>query len=111
MSIGLKVIMIIISVGTFMYVIRKIRKSQVQIPDISFWILFSLMLIFMVLFPDLAEWAADILGIASTMNFIFLTVIFLLLIELFSLCIKISKLENKIIDLTGEIAVHSEKNR
>ena len=108
MSLGLKIVMILISVGTFAYVIRKIRKSQAQIVDMSFWVIFSLALIMMVLFPELVGKVANIIGIASTINFVFLAVIFLLLLELFFLCIKISKLESKIVDLAGEIAMQNE---
>lgn len=109
MSLGLKIIMIIISTGTFAYMIKKIRKSQVQITDMSFWVLFSLSLIFMAIFPEIAGLCADILGIATIMNFVFLAVIFLLLIQLFFLSIKVSKLESKIIDLAGEIAMQKER--
>ena len=52
---------------------------------------------------------AKLLGIATAVNFVFLAVIFLLMMELFFISVKVSKLENKIIDLSGEIAIQEEK--
>lgn len=108
MSIGLRVILIVVSLGTFAYMMRKIRKSQVRIVDANFWILFSLALIVLAIFPNLAKFLSEIIGVASTVNFVFLVVIFLLLVGLFSLSIKVSKLESKIIDMAGEISIRSQ---
>jgi hypothetical protein len=89
--------------------IKKIRKSQVRIVDVSFWILFSLALIVLAVFPGLAKYLAEAIGIAATVNFIFLVVIFLLLVGLFLLTIKVSILESKIIDMAGEIAIKDKE--
>lgn len=105
MSIIFRVILLIVSIGTFCYIIRKIRKSQVQITDISFWIFLSLVLIIIALVPQIAIYMAKILQIATTVNFVFLTVIFLLLLQLFLLSIKVSKLENRLKELASEIAL------
>lgn len=109
MSIIFRVILLVVSIGTFCYIIRKIRKSQVQITDISFWIFLSLVLIIIALVPQIAIYMAKILQIATTVNFVFLTVIFLLLLQLFLLSIKVSKLENRLNELTGEIALSHYK--
>ncbi len=108
MSVGFKLILVAISVGTLAYMIRKIRKSQAQIIDMSFWVLFSLALIVIALFPEIAAIISEILGIASSINFVFLAVVFLLLVELFVLAVKVSKLESKLVDLAGEIAIQNE---
>lgn len=105
MSLLLRILLIIVSIVTFCYIVRKIRKSQVQIVDVSFWIIFSLVLIIIALIPKIALIISDILQIATTVNFVFLTVIFLLLLQLFLLSIKVSKLESKLKELTGEIAL------
>lgn len=105
MSLLLRIILIIVSIGTFFYMVRKIRKSQVQIIDVSFWIIFSLVLIIIALVPKIALFMADVLQVATTVNFVFLTVIFLLLLQVFLLSIKVSKLESKLKELAGEIAL------
>lgn len=104
-----RIILLIVSVGTFYYIIRKIRKSQVQITDISFWIFFSFVLIIIALVPKIAIYMAKIFQVATTVNFVFLTVIFLLLLQLFLLSIKVSKLESRLKELTGEIALSDYK--
>lgn len=108
MSITLRVLLIVCSVCTFAYIIRKIRKSQVKIGDISFWVLFSLVLIAVAMMPQIVIVLAELTGIATGVNCVFLIIIFLLLMELFLLSIKVSKMENKIIDLAGEIAIRME---
>lgn len=109
MSSSLKLFMVIISISTFAYIIRKIRKAQVQITDMCFWVFFSIALIGLAIFPEAARGMADLLEIATAVNFVFLAVIFLLMMELFFISVKISKLESKIIDLAGEIAIQEEK--
>lgn len=54
MSSSLKLFMVIISVITFAYIIRKIRKAQVQITDMCFWVFFSIALIVLAVFPEAA---------------------------------------------------------
>lgn len=108
MSIGLRIMLIAASLGSFAYMIKKIRKSQVRIVDASFWVLFSLALIVLAVFPDFALFLSETIGVASTVNFVFLVVIFLLLIGLFLLSVKVSKLESKIIDMAGAIAINNK---
>lgn len=107
MSIVLRLILLLVSFGTFCYIIRKIRKSQIQIIDVSFWIFFSLVLIIIAIIPQIAIYMSGVLQIATTVNFIFLSVIFLLLLQLFLLSIKVSKLESKMKELTSEIALQN----
>ncbi|MBP3489077.1 MAG: DUF2304 domain-containing protein [Roseburia sp.] len=105
MSVLLRVILVLVALGTFRYIIRKIRKSQAQIVDMGFWIIFSIILIIIALFPQIAFFMADVLQIATTVNFVFLAVIFLLLVQLFLLSIKVSKLESRVKELAGEVAL------
>ena len=62
MSWVLRAILILASVLTCFWILRKIRKSQVRIEDSVFWLLFSLGLIVLSLFPQLADWAAGLIG-------------------------------------------------
>lgn len=105
MSIVLRVILIIISVLTLLFMMRKIRKSQFQIEDSIAWILFLFILLVVSIFPKLADWGSKLIGVQSTVNFVFLLVIFILLIKVFITSIKVSQLDAKIKELTEEIAV------
>ena len=90
---GIGVVLIVI------YNIRKLRKSQLQLLDALFWILFSALLVLFSAFPDTAFWGAQILGIQSTINFVFLCMICISILRCFILSIRVSNLEAKLINL------------
>ncbi|MHC3596242.1 DUF2304 domain-containing protein [Streptococcus suis] len=105
MSLLFQCVLIFVSLLTCTFILRAIRKSQVQIDDSLFWIFFSLILLLFSIFPVFAEAISKILGIASAVNFIFLFIIFLLLINQFYLTIRISKLDTKLKSLIQKIAI------
>lgn len=109
MSITLRIILIIVSVFTFLYVMRRINKSQMQITDSIYWILFSVVLVILSIFPQIVDLIKDLLGIASAVNCIFLVIIFLLIMKIFGMSIKVSQLENKIVGLTQRYAIDQNK--
>lgn len=106
-----RIVLIIVSMITLFGIVKRIRNAKVQIESSIFWIGFSALLLLLSIFPGIAEFVADILGIYSTVNFIFLFVIFVLLIHQFSNSIKISQLENRIKELTQEIAVRELRKK
>lgn len=105
MSFTLRIILIIASILTTTYVLRKIRKSQMQIEDTLFWLGGSILLVVISVFPKLVTWGANATGVASEVNFVFLSIIFVLLIKLFSLSIKVSQVENKLKTLIQEFSL------
>lgn len=110
MTIVLRVVLFVACMFTFWYIVRKVRKSQVQVTDTVLWVLFVLFLLLMAIFPPIASLLAGLFGVQSTTNFIYLVVIFFLLIRVFSMCILISQLDNKIVQLSQQIALlHFEK--
>ena len=90
------------------FILRGIRKSQVQINDSLFWIFFSLVLLVFSIFPSLAELIAKALGIVSAVNFIFLFIIFLLLVNQYQLTVRLSKLDTKFKNLVQTIALRGK---
>lgn len=105
MTIWFQIVLIFVSIMTCAFILRSIRKSQVQINDAIFWVFFSLILLVFSIFPGLAETIASALGIVSAVNFIFLFVIFLLLINQFQLTLRLSKLDTKFKNLVQTIAL------
>lgn len=105
MSIMLRVVLVIVSAATFMTMIKRIRQAKVQIETSLFWVVFAAMLLLISIFPKIAYFATDLLGIQAPVNFVFLFAIFVLLVHQFFNSIKISQLENKVKDLTQELAV------
>jgi len=105
MSLLLQGILIACSVLVFIYMFHKIRKSQIDISDSIFWIVFSVILFIISVFPQIPILFSKAFGVQSPVNFIFLTVIFLLIIKVFLLSVKISFLENKIKTLAQEMSI------
>lgn len=105
MSLTLRFCLTIVSIATFVVIVRKIRQSKVQIETSLFWIIFAIGLLLLSFFPEIAFVATNWFGIMAPVNFIFLFFIFILLIHQFFNSIKISELENKLKELTQELAV------
>ena len=110
MSTVFRVILIVVSLLTTFYILKKIRQSKLQIEYAIFWILFSGVLIIFSLFPWLVSMFTRLIGMQLPVNFIFLFFIFVLMVKMFLMTIELSTLENKVKDLTQELALE-EKER
>ena len=106
MSVVLRVVLIVVSVIVVFFAMRKIRKAQLNIDDSIFWILFSLILLVVSIFPQIAIWAAGLLGIESPANFVFLFMIFVVLVKLFQLAIDLSVLTHRLNRLAQKISLN-----
>lgn len=101
----LRVLLLIASLITAIWILRKIRKNSVKQEDALFWLCFAFLLAVLGIFPELSFTMAEILGIQSPANFIFLAIIAILLEKMFSLSIQISTLENKVEIMAAELAL------
>ena len=111
MSVTLRVILILISVFTCLYIARKLKKSQIELMDTVFWILLSVLFVVISIFPQIVYWGSYVLGFQAPINFIFLLVIGLLLLRTFMMNIKLSQLEDKLRNLTQELAVRENMKK
>ena len=105
MSATLRVLLILVSVMTAVFMARKLRKSQMQVFDTIYWYLFLLILIGMSLFPSVVTRVAGVIGVDSPVNLVYLVMIFLLFVQCFLLSTKVSGLEEKVKNLVEELAV------
>lgn len=105
MSIALRVLLFIGAAWMAYYMLRKIRKAQMQIEDALFWIIVAFMFVLLGTFPSVAVFAASVLGIQSPANLVFLVTIFLLLLKVFALTKKVSILEHKFKNLVQRYAI------
>lgn len=111
MTVVLRVILILVSFLTFFYILRKIRYSKIAIEESLFWIFFAAFLLLISVFPQLADFGANLLGIYSSTNFIFLAIIFILIIKIFSLSLKLAQLKDKVNAYMQEIAIEEEEQK
>lgn len=110
MTLVFRMILIVVSLLTTYYILKRIRQSKLQIEYAIFWIIFSGVLIVFSLFPWLVSMFTRLIGMQLPVNFIFMLFIFVLMVKLFLMTIELSTLENKVKDLTQEIAL-AEKER
>ena len=108
MTLVFRVILIVVSLFTTYYILKRIRQSKLQIEYAIFWILFSGVLIVFSLFPWLVSMFTRMIGMQLPVNFIFLLFIFVLMVRLFFMTIELSTLENKVKDLTQELALEEK---
>ena len=109
MTITLRIALILVSLGTFAMIMRKIRQSRMQIESAIFWIVLALVLVVYSVFPKVADACASLLGIYATTNFLFLFAIFVLILKVFFMSIHISQLESKIKELVQAMALEEKK--
>ena len=106
----LRVVLIVVSLTTMAYMMHKIRQAKVQIEAALFWVIFSLVLVVFAIFPPAADACARLLGIYSTPNFLFLSMIFLSMVKIFSMTIHISQLEEKQKELIQKMALDQKES-
>ena len=110
MTMIFRVILVIVSILTMAFMMRKIRQAKVQIEAALFWVIMALILVVFSLFPAVADACAHLLGIYSTPNFLFLFMIFLLIVKVFGMTLQMSQMESRQKELVQRIAL-DQKDR
>ncbi len=111
MSVAFRVILIVASLMTTLYMMKKIRQSKLQIEYAIFWIIFSMLLLLISVFPMIVTIATNLMGMQAPVNLVFLVVIFALLIKSFMQTIEHSQLENKLSNLAQKIAIDEKLDK
>lgn len=106
----LQIVFILASLLTFIYIIRKIRKHKLNIDDSILWIIWSVLLLIISVFPDLSHQLSDLFGFESTSNFILTAFIFCIYIMVFFQNIKISELKEKNKSLVQKLSIEKKNN-
>ncbi len=110
MSTTLRIVLVVISVLVAIFALRKIRKSQLAIDDSIYWIFISALLLVLSIFPGIAIWAAEKLGIQSPANFVFLVMIFFVTVKLFYVSIELSVHKHRLNYLVQKLALLDHTN-
>ncbi len=105
MSLFFRIILILASVATLLYMVRKIRQSKLRIEDSLFWIVFAFVLVILGVFPQIAIGLSNLIGLQSPANLVFLLIIFILMVRLFQMTIQVSRLEDKLRSLIQHEAI------
>jgi len=105
----LRIFLIAGSLISFIYILRKIKKSKMQIEDSIVWILWSIAIFLVSLFPAPIIYISTILEIQSPANFVFLLLLFYLYFRIFSMTVKISQLKEKNKDVVQKVSLLEHK--
>lgn len=105
MDTTLRTLLLIASIVTAIWILRKIRKNRVKQEDALFWICFAIVLAVLGVFPKVSYLMASLLGIQSPSNFVFMAIIAILIEKIFSLSIQVSSLESKVEVMAAELAI------
>lgn len=98
------------SLFTFVFVLNKIRKHKLNINDSIIWILWSLFLLVLSIFPRVPLKIAAFLGFQSTSNFILCLFVFFVFIIVFYQEIQISLLKERNKELVQKCSIYAYKN-
>ena len=93
------------------WILHKIKKLKVKMESAIYWIIFCFCLLMLAVFPQISFSLANIFGVMSPSNLVFLIIIFALLIKVFTLSTAVSQLEEKIVVLAAEVAVRSQAHQ
>lgn len=105
MSIELRVVLVVVSILTLVFITKRVRSAKVELDDSIFWFCFAGLLLVVSLFPQIFYFLSEIAGTKAPVNFVFLFFIFILLILGFSLNMRISQMSTKLKELTQLLAI------
>lgn len=109
MSIELRVVLLIAAVFSIGWIITRIRKAKVRLEDTFFWVVMSVVLLILGLFPRVSYWLASVLGVISPANLVFLIMICLLFEKLLTMSIMHSQMQDKYVTMAAEMALRCKE--
>ena len=110
-SFPIRVLLVLGSLLTMLFMLRRIRKAQVQIEDSIFWLLFSAVLLVISIWPGIIYRISYALGFQSPMSMVYLLIIFVLLIKQFFMTLRISQMDAKLRSLVQTVALEQTDAR
>ncbi len=105
----LNLVVIAVSIGFLLYVIRLILKRRLREEYAIIWFSSTFVLVILSFWSRLLDTVAHALGIQYAPALLFIGALFTILIYLLHLSIKVSKLQEQTKNLTQEIALLKEK--
>ncbi|MDD2592065.1 MAG: DUF2304 domain-containing protein [Erysipelotrichaceae bacterium] len=104
MNIKLQLVLIVLVLIMDYIILRNIHKSKIDIRYAIIWILLSLSIFWMIIFPKTLDELASFLGIATPTNALFMISFFISYVMIFYLFKKISIHLDAIKDMNYELA-------
>ena len=106
-----KIYFIIVAIIAMIYVITEVKKGKFSIKESFWWIISSIIMLFLSIFPYSINWIAKIFGVEYPPSLFFVfCIIFLVLIN-FKNSKKISEQQIKITELAQQLTILKEKEK
>lgn len=105
MNIRTQILIIAVTLLAMLYIINKIRKRGIELRYSLLWLLLGIGIIVFACFPGISKCIAGMMGIYQPMNMLFFAGFCFMLPILFSLSVAVSKLSNKVKQLTQEMGL------
>lgn len=108
MSSILRAILVVGSLGFFIFILNMVRTKKLALKYALTWILTSFSFVLLSIFPEILYFVADLMHIELPVNALYLCVIFLLLLIVFTLSVAVSRQALRIKTLVQEIGLIKE---
>ena len=108
-SLTLQIILIVASVLFFSFIINLVRMKKLRLKYALTWLVFSVFLLTISIFPQILISISNLLTIKEPVNTIFLIIITFMLTIILYLTLALSKTSEKVKKLTQEIGIIKNK--
>lgn len=105
-----RIYFIVISLLCMLYIIHEIRKKRFSIKESFWWIIGSIVMILLSIFPYSIDYFAKIFGIEYPPSLLFIICIIFLIFMNFRNSKKIAEQQERIIDLAQNLAILKSKD-
>lgn len=100
---------VILALAILVYMIQSVRKNSLSVKTSFWWIIGSILILVLAIWPKSIDWFANMLGIDyPPALFLTLCVVFLFIVD-FKYSKKIQEQQDKITDLAQELSIVKEK--
>ena len=100
---------IILSIIVILYMILSIRKNRLSVKESFGWIIFSIIMLILSIFPHSIDHLAPIFGVEYAPVLLLTFCVVILFIMNFTSGKKIDELQKKVVDLTQELSIVKAK--
>ena len=111
MSTSLRILLVLLVIATDLYSFHQIRRGRMSLNHSLLWILVSLILLLLAIFPGIAYWISSVIGIGLPINMIFLSFSLFSIILFIYLTNVVSKEDRITRRLTQQVALLEERIR
>ncbi|KUO64408.1 MAG: hypothetical protein APF84_10565 [Gracilibacter sp. BRH_c7a] len=109
MELKLRIILLVFSLLSLIILTNLVKRYRLELKYALLWISISILFVVLAIFPSIADFTADIMGIKASVNAIYFLGIISLLMISFSLTISLSRTSNRVKNLTQELGLIRQK--